>query len=241
MPQAQVGVEGLGARLSMAINLLGLTQAEFATTISTSPGFLSEVIHGKRVPGGEFLNSIREAFDINLDWLVSGRGGMSGLAPINPEWFHHILELVAIANAASSGDEEASNVLVALMHGGTRGSTELLDPRVYSANSTAFTGDDFRAAVQIYNSSTFCFSADQRIRSAASFLLTSGMLEVKPKWDLIARSLGSLPDYLGPTDQVMPRAQLIQNIVGKNNRVAGRHFVEARQIKPNRRNSDEKK
>lgn len=225
---AKQGIDGLGGRLSLAIKLLGLSQAEFAQSIGTSPGYLSTVINGKCFPGSEFLAQLRSRFDINLDWLITGKGGMSNLAPIDVEWFRVIWELVQITNAATAGNEDAQNALVALSVGADDAeSFELLRGGNYSGQSATLSVDDWRLAIQIYNTSIYGPSHEMRLRAAASFLMTSAALDSKAKWSQVSKALDSISNSpVSRQPQIQP-TQFVQNAVARNVKVAGRSFVTA--------------
>ncbi|WP_198363196.1 helix-turn-helix domain-containing protein [Thauera sinica] len=72
------GLDGLGARLSLAILHLAISQSEFARQVGASPGFISDVVRGVKRPGAEFLFGIKQTFGISTDWLLSGDGTMLG-------------------------------------------------------------------------------------------------------------------------------------------------------------------
>lgn len=228
MDIAKQGIDGLGSRLSLAIKLLGLSQAEFAQNFGTSPGYLSTVINGKCFPGSEFLAQLRARFDINLDWLITGKGGMSNLAPIDVEWFRVIWELVQMANAAAAGNEDARSALVALSLGADDPElSELLRGGNYSDQATVLSIDDWRLAVQIYNASIYSQSHEMRLRAAAAFLMTSATLDSKAKWGQISRVLDSVSNSTISRQSQIRATQFVQNAVARNVKVAGRSFVTA--------------
>ena len=52
-----------------------LTAAQFATLIKVNPSAMSHILNGRSKPGFDVLDKIGQTFpDINLNWLVSGKG-----------------------------------------------------------------------------------------------------------------------------------------------------------------------
>ncbi|MCI8285349.1 MAG: helix-turn-helix transcriptional regulator [Firmicutes bacterium] len=51
-----------------------LTQEEFASKIELSRNFISQMESGTKVPSERTIKSICREFNINYEWLVSGRG-----------------------------------------------------------------------------------------------------------------------------------------------------------------------
>jgi transcriptional regulator with XRE-family HTH domain len=67
----------LGKRLKLFRTAKNLTLKALASKISASPGFISEVENGLKMPGSEFLVSLKRTFDdIDLHWLLTGEGEM---------------------------------------------------------------------------------------------------------------------------------------------------------------------
>ena len=62
----------IGDRLKQLRKSKKLTQQELAKLINTSSGYISEIENGKKVPGGEFLLSLKRFFGVSVDWLLSG-------------------------------------------------------------------------------------------------------------------------------------------------------------------------
>jgi transcriptional regulator with XRE-family HTH domain len=67
-----------GNRITLCINRLQVTKKYFAETIKVSPGNLSDWINPKRKsnPSSEVLVRISETYNINITWLLTGKGEM---------------------------------------------------------------------------------------------------------------------------------------------------------------------
>ena len=67
----------LGERLKEFRNGKCLSQKAFASLLSTSSGYISEIEQGKKMPGGEFLISLKREFgvDLDLEWFLMGESG----------------------------------------------------------------------------------------------------------------------------------------------------------------------
>lgn len=65
----------LGERLKKIRKEKGLTLQELAELIPSSPGFISEVENGLKMPGSEFVVSLKRIFDVDLNWLLMGEDG----------------------------------------------------------------------------------------------------------------------------------------------------------------------
>lgn len=68
--------ESIGARLKKVRLFLNLNQQSFASYLHTSTGFLSEVESGKKLPGVQLIHSLKRKFNIDTNWLLTGRGTM---------------------------------------------------------------------------------------------------------------------------------------------------------------------
>lgn len=111
-------LNGLGARLALAILHLGISQSEFARRLGSSPGFVSDVVRGVKKPGAEFLFGIKQTFGISADWLLSGTGTMHGGGGINLDLLRTIRLQVAVAKAAiAQGDPTAKALLLLIRDG----------------------------------------------------------------------------------------------------------------------------
>lgn len=111
-------LDGLGARLALAILHLGISQSEFARRLGSSPGFVSDVVRGVKKPGAEFLFGIKQTFGISADWLLGGTGTMHGGGGINLDLLRTIRLQAAVAKAAIvQGDPTAKALLLLIRDG----------------------------------------------------------------------------------------------------------------------------
>jgi len=62
----------LGNRLNQIRKDKGLSQQAFAAMLNTSSGYISEIEQGKKMPGSEFLLSLRRVFGVDLNWFLTG-------------------------------------------------------------------------------------------------------------------------------------------------------------------------
>lgn len=111
-------LDGLGARLALAILHLGISQSEFARRLGSSPGFVSDVVRGVKKPGAEFLFGVKQVLGISADWLLTGTGTMHGGGGINLDLLRTIRLQVAVAKAAIAlGDPTAKALLLLIRDG----------------------------------------------------------------------------------------------------------------------------
>lgn len=66
----------LGERLRQVRDAHSLTQQVFAKALTTSAGYISEIEAGKKMPGSEFLMSLKQTYNIDTNWLLAGEGDM---------------------------------------------------------------------------------------------------------------------------------------------------------------------
>ena len=66
----------IGSRFKLIRKEKSLTQKVFAETLSISPGYVSEIEKGKKIPGGEVLSSLKRIFQVDINWLLDGTGKM---------------------------------------------------------------------------------------------------------------------------------------------------------------------
>ena len=66
----------IGNRFKLIRKEKNLTQKVFAETLSISPGYVSEIEKGKKIPGGEVLSSLKRIFQVDINWLLDGTGKM---------------------------------------------------------------------------------------------------------------------------------------------------------------------
>jgi SOS-response transcriptional repressor LexA len=65
-------------RLLMFVNALDIKRSEFAKTIEVTPGNLSDWLNRKKTskPSPPAMARINEHYGLNLNWLMTGKGGM---------------------------------------------------------------------------------------------------------------------------------------------------------------------
>ena len=64
-------------QLKKLINLMGISQKDFAESIGISPSAISEVIKGRvQSFNNETMLKIKETYNVNLHWLLTGKGEM---------------------------------------------------------------------------------------------------------------------------------------------------------------------
>jgi transcriptional regulator with XRE-family HTH domain len=143
--------DGLGARLSLAILHLAISQSEFARRLGSSPGFVSDIVRGVKKPGAEFLAGIKQTFGISTDWLLIGEGTMFGGVGINLDLLRAIRLQIAIARAAVAENNPAAQALLLLIRDGRL--AEAADDPVLRAflDQVCASGDDFELATELYN------------------------------------------------------------------------------------------
>lgn len=72
----------IGERLDAFRKVLGITQKAFAQQLGVKPGFLNDVIKGRKGIGATILINVAKAYEnLNLRWLFTGEGEM--YAPVN--------------------------------------------------------------------------------------------------------------------------------------------------------------
>ena len=63
-------------RIRDVVGQIGINQAEIARRLTLSPGYISEITHGHKRPGVDFLVGMRRELGVSVDWLISGKGEM---------------------------------------------------------------------------------------------------------------------------------------------------------------------
>lgn len=87
----------LGARLKKIRKEKGLTLKGLAELVPASPGFISEVENGLKMPGGDFLLSLKRIFGVDLDWLLTGGESKAQASEFNTELLRQAIEVVETA------------------------------------------------------------------------------------------------------------------------------------------------
>ncbi len=68
--------ENIGLRISQLIEKLDLKKVEFAEIIKIDQSLISKIISGKRMPSNRTISDICREFDVNEEWLKTGKGSM---------------------------------------------------------------------------------------------------------------------------------------------------------------------
>lgn len=67
----------MNTRLQQFLGAENISQSQFAETIGVAKASVSHILAGRNKPGFEFLESMSRKFpNLNLEWLISGRGKM---------------------------------------------------------------------------------------------------------------------------------------------------------------------
>ena len=65
-----------GLRLKQYRKSTGLSQGEFATSLGFTQGAYSDIERGRNKLSGRLIIALAENYDVDLNWLVLGQGGM---------------------------------------------------------------------------------------------------------------------------------------------------------------------
>jgi len=90
----------VGERLKMLVRSQNLTHGDFAKKNGISLNSMSRYINNKRSPEPEFLTKLAEQ-KVNLNWLLSGEGGMYVSAPWDPKPESSLKSKVEVVSAKS--------------------------------------------------------------------------------------------------------------------------------------------
>lgn len=73
-------------RLQQFLAAENISQSQFADTIGVARASISHILAGRNKPGFDFIErTARHYPDLNLDWLITGRGKMYSSAKSAPE------------------------------------------------------------------------------------------------------------------------------------------------------------
>lgn len=72
IPTKAIGIRIKDARMKLGFN----KQKEFAEAVGVSAGFLCQVEKGVKKPSSELLFAMANKFDVNLNWILMGKGRM---------------------------------------------------------------------------------------------------------------------------------------------------------------------
>ncbi|RZM23711.1 MAG: XRE family transcriptional regulator [Pedobacter sp.] len=94
--------EESAARMALFVEKTNKSQAEIARHASLNSATLSRIASGKQVLGKTVISALSAAFDVNSEWLLTGKGEM-GTAELRP------LDLVASARIIDPDAREAED------------------------------------------------------------------------------------------------------------------------------------
>lgn len=105
----------IGKRIAEIATVEKLNQKNLAQRLGVSQGFLSSVINDQKIPGSEFLFTLKKEFGISADWVLTGEGGMYGGSKINIQLQKEIRLYIAIARAAVIESNSTAKALLLLI------------------------------------------------------------------------------------------------------------------------------
>ena len=76
----------MNRRLQQFLAAENISQSQFADTIGVARASISHILAGRNKPGFDFIERTAHHYpDLNLDWLITGRGRMYSNAKSAPE------------------------------------------------------------------------------------------------------------------------------------------------------------
>jgi repressor LexA len=73
----RIGMESVKDRLEQLMQVLGIkSQTEFARRVGVSRTTITEILNGKNTPSLSTINLISKTFNVNPEWLKTGKGEM---------------------------------------------------------------------------------------------------------------------------------------------------------------------
>ena len=143
----------LGTRLGEVLARARMSQSALAHRIGASPSFVSAVVRGLKIPGAEFLLSVKRELGVTIDWLLAGEGAPYA-APVDIELARGLLTKTELVPLAVQENQPAARALLrALVPTANLGMPEVgqeagVDELL--ANLTR-RNEEFVAALSIYN------------------------------------------------------------------------------------------
>ena len=64
----------MNKRIKEIRKMLDMTQAEFSSKIGLSRNFIAQIETGAKMPSNRTISDICREFNINKDWLLTGKG-----------------------------------------------------------------------------------------------------------------------------------------------------------------------
>ena len=74
---SKVPTKNIGARIKAVRLNAGLTQQAFSDSLGVSQGYLSDLEKEIKTPSDTLLIALSNLYEINMDWLLSGKGELS--------------------------------------------------------------------------------------------------------------------------------------------------------------------
>lgn len=164
-PTSAAIIIGMGKRVAEFAALEGLTQKELASRLGISQGFLSSVINGLKIPGCEFLYTLKKEFGVSTDWVLTGEGNLYGESKINIQLQKEIRLYIAIARAAVVDKNPTAKALILLLQEGR--SQEAAQDKTLQAflDGLVYRESDVDLSTALYNSHLWVNNRDTQRRN----------------------------------------------------------------------------
>jgi transcriptional regulator with XRE-family HTH domain len=202
-------LDTFGARFLHVLRQKGLSQAQAAKLLDTTPGFLSDVVNDVKSPGLEFLVRAQQVLEVSIDWLVTGVG-FQAHAPFDLDVYRLFVGIGELVKGAAEGDEEAVADLEQLMHVAATepfASSERLD----LLKNWSHPSDVAMVAAAIQNSVPASLSLDERLKRALSSAVAMWQLwrHESDRNGPLGRSGRRTPESEVPPRQAFRNVQLV--------------------------------
>ena len=221
--------QGFAPRLSQVLAHAGLTQTDLARQLGLSPGFLSEIARGIKRPGPDFFMGMRSLLGISIDWLMTGEGSMTGGVGIRHELFQAIRLQIAVAKAAVNDRDPIAKALLILIREGRLEAASADEDFAQLLERVAPNDAELDLAVELYNG--HLWAADPIAQRRNLLAAAVAHFETRKPIDKLAAMTGAqAADQASSSPSV--KVSRVQINVGKNQRVAGKHFIDLTSGKP---------
>lgn len=212
----------MGARLGELVEVLGISQNEFAVRVGTAPSFVSDVTRGLKRPGAEFFHRVRETFGVSIDWLLDGSGSMFGGRPIDMDGYKLIAAQVELVRRARiDGDPKAEALLNQLL--GSSGSKPIAADRVVELLRPYIKfSEELLLPAVIYNSYRWAANNEQRLLGGLNAALA--YIESKRPLDVLKALTADTRAPSGPGESSAPGVRQIN--IGSSVRAAAGDYHE---------------
>jgi len=139
-----------------------LNQKTLAERLGVSQGFLSSVINDQKVPGSEFLYTLKKLFGISSDWVLTGDGGMYGGSKINIQLQKEIQMYVAVARGAILDNDVTAQKTLSLLKENRLCSMDASREVKSFLDNISHHNEDMDAVTIIYNNNIFISETEVR-------------------------------------------------------------------------------